>query len=60
MASEIQEFLTVKEVAKILKIGMNQAYALCQSYDFPCIKIGVQYRIPVKEFNEWCSKQQKG
>lgn len=51
---EVQEFLTIKDIMRILKIGKNQAYALCKRPDFPCIQVGVQYRIPSKEFNTWC------
>ena len=57
---EAQEFLTIKDIMRILKIGRNQAYALCKRPDFPCIQIGVQYRISQEEFTMWCEKQQKG
>lgn len=51
------EFLTVDEVQKILKIGINQAYDLCKREDFPVIKLGRAYRIPKAEFIKWCEKQ---
>ena len=43
------EFLTVKDIQRILKIGINQAYNLCQRGDFPVMKIGSAYRIPKKD-----------
>lgn len=53
------EFLTVKDIQRILKIGINQAYNLCQRGDFPVMKIGSTYRIPKAEFIQWCENQSK-
>ena len=33
-------FLSVKEMAQYLGIGMNKAYALCKEQDFPTIRLG--------------------
>lgn len=40
------DILTVKDVAKILKIGINSAYMLIKSGEIPSHKIGRIYRIP--------------
>ena len=56
-ALEVREFLTIKDIQNILKIGKNVAYDLCKRADFPAIKIGGSYRIPLDEFNKWCDKE---
>ena len=48
------EFLTVKDIQRILRIGINQTYDLCKSGAFPCFKVGQKYRIPKDEFQKWC------
>lgn len=40
------DILTVKDVAKILKIGINSAYKLIQDGDIASHKIGRIYRVP--------------
>ena len=40
------DILTVKDVAKILKIGINSAYKLINNGDIPSHKIGRIYRVP--------------
>jgi excisionase family DNA binding protein len=44
---------TVKELAKILNIGMNSAYKLTHRKDFPSIKIGRKILIPKAAFYDW-------
>jgi excisionase family DNA binding protein len=51
------EFLTVEDIQKILRVGKNQAYKLCQRGDFPVMKLGTHYRIPIAEFEKWCERQ---
>lgn len=40
------DILTVRDVAKILKIGINSAYMLIKSGEIASHKIGRIYRIP--------------
>lgn len=42
------EILTVKDVAKRLNIGINGAYALVRNRRIHSVRVGRQYRIPVK------------
>ena len=35
-------YMSVRETAQYLGIGMNKAYALCKQPDFPTIKIGTK------------------
>ena len=44
---------TVEEIENILGISKNTAYALVKSGEFHSVKIGGQYRISKKSFDEW-------
>ena len=44
---------TVKEIAKLLKIGRNSAYALVKDGNFKTMRIGNSIRISKKSFDEW-------
>lgn len=45
-----REHLTVKEVSSALGISRHAFYKYSDSFPFPIIKIGRQYRIPKKPF----------
>ena len=44
---------TVEEIETILGISKNTAYALVKSGAFHSVKIGGQYRISKKSFDDW-------
>ena len=44
---------TVEDIASMLCIGRNQAYALVKSGQFPVKKINKSYRIPKESFEKW-------
>ena len=44
---------TVEEIEAILGISKNTAYALVKSGEFHSVKIGGQYRISKKSFDDW-------
>ena len=44
---------TVSDIMKILQIGKNNAYELCNSNTFNVIKIGKLIRIPKSSFDRW-------
>jgi excisionase family DNA binding protein len=49
--------LTVKDIADILGISRNNAYALSNSKDFPSIRIGKKrIVIPKSAFVEWMNQ----
>ena len=51
------DVLSVKDVSKILNIGINQARALVYRKDFPCIQIGKKKRvIPRETFYKWLTE----
>lgn len=45
--------LTVSDVSKALRIGRNNAYELCNSENFPSVKIGNRIIVPKPAFEEW-------
>mgnify|MGYP003295300745 CR=1 FL=1 len=47
------EFLTIKDVQKILRIGRDKAYRLVSTKGFPKITLGGTVRIPKAEFEKW-------
>lgn len=44
---------TVKETAQVLNIGMNNAYCLVNSKNFPRIQVGRKILIPKKALEIW-------
>lgn len=51
---EDKQFLTVDEVAAILRISRTKVYELVKEPNFPVIKIGKQLRIPTDKLYEYC------
>lgn len=49
----LQDFLTVKEVQEILKLGKDKTYQLVHTNGFPSIKIGGSIRVPKDAFEKW-------
>lgn len=52
-AMDNKRVYTVDEIQAILGISKNTAYALVKSGAFHSVKIGGQYRISKKSFDEW-------
>ncbi|MDF2844748.1 MAG: hypothetical protein K0R00_3174 [Herbinix sp.] len=44
---------TVQEIKEILNIGINQAYELVNSNQFPVKHIGKKKVVPAKPFMQW-------
>lgn len=47
------EFLTVEEVAKILKMHSNTVYKMCREGGLPAVKIGKEWRIEAARFAQF-------
>lgn len=54
--SQLPLTLTPMDIKEILGISRSNAYALCNSKDFPAIRIGKLIRISKEEFIEWVRK----
>ena len=49
--------LNVDEVAEILGVSKAAVYKLCNTKEFPSIKIGKRYLIPRERFIAWINEQ---
>ena len=49
----MDEYLTVEDVSRIQRIGKKKAYAIVNQPDFRKMRIGNQFRIPKKDFEEF-------
>ena len=52
-----ENYLTVSEVMRYLKISRSGAYALTRRKDFPVCLIGGSIRVPESLFLTWLKKQ---
>lgn len=53
-------FMSVRETAKYLGIGMNKAYTLCKQPDFPIIHIGQKILIDKDKLDSiWLKNKEK-
>jgi len=44
---------TVKEIQALLGISKPSAYDLLSSRQFPVLRVGKQFRVPIKRFQDW-------
>lgn len=49
---EVDEFLTVREVAKLLKVSEVRAYQLCEE-ELPAFRIGRSVRVRRSDLEAW-------
>ena len=54
---EKSNILTVKELSKLLRIGLNGAYRLVRDGTIKSVKVGRQYRIPLKAVEEYLTQK---
>jgi len=54
-----KKFLTVEEVAAVLRIGRTKAYELVKEPGFPAVKIGNQIRIISDELYGYLKNKQE-
>lgn len=53
----MSEFLTVREVCRLLRIGERTAYELCRTGQLAgAVKVGGQWRVERAAFEEWIRK----
>ncbi len=53
MSADVLDILTVPEVAKVLRIGRTEAYAMVGRGDIPVLRIGRRVIVPRKALEEW-------
>lgn len=49
--------LKPREVAPLIGVGNNMIYTLCHRADFPAVKVGSGYIIPVEALQRWLTNQ---
>lgn len=52
----VSELISAKDVAKILKISVNNVYRLSREGKIPCFKIGRRYRYSPDLIDTWIFK----
>ena len=55
----IEEVLTLKEVATLLKIAERTAYMMVQRGDLPGFKVGGQWRFKRVDIDAWMEAQKR-
>lgn len=56
---ESKILLTPMEARKLLGVGRNEIYKLCNSKGFPAFKINTKHYINKEKLQEWADKQCK-
>ena len=51
------KFITVKEVAKYLRLNKMKVYRLAQQGDIPACKFGREWRFRVERLEQWIEDQ---
>ena len=49
--------LRPRELARVLGVGVNAAYQLVHRKDFPAVRVGSSFVIPVSELRRWLREQ---
>ena len=57
--SDNQILLTPMHAKKLLGVGRNEIYKLCNTKGFPSFKIGSKHYINSRKLEEWADKQCK-
>lgn len=55
----VQDYLTIDEVCKKLRIPKSTIYKLSMSKRIPCFKVGKQLRFRASSIDRWISKLEK-
>ena len=55
--SNIEKFLTVKEIAQVLKLHPYTIRRLCRERKIPCTKFGGQWRFSRESVLSWTNKK---
>jgi len=53
------DILTIREVAKMLKLAEKTVYSLVADNDIPGFKVGGSWRFSRKDLEKWVAKQKR-
>ena len=56
---ELPEFMTVNDVADVLRISVASAYTLTDQEDFPLLLLNCQRRVNKERFIEWLKGRER-
>lgn len=59
MAKPEQGTLTPQQVAEFLQVEPQTIWRMIRRGELPAIKVGRVYRIPKRDFDEWCEKRKR-
>ena len=51
------EFLKLKDVADLLKVGKKTIYSMAKTGELPAFKVRGQWRFSLKDINTWIEQQ---
>lgn len=54
------EFLTVGEVARLLKLSESTVYTMVRAGEIPAVKLGNQWRVSETRLDEWLEEKEEG
>lgn len=52
------EFLTVSEVASLLKLSESTVYTMVRAGEIPAVKLGNQWRVSETRLDEWLEEKE--
>ena len=52
------EFLTVSEVASLLKLSESTVYTMVRAGEIPAVKLGKQWRVSETRLDEWLEEKE--
>lgn len=52
-----ENYLTLKEVAELLKLSEKTIYRLAQQGEIPAFKVGGSWRFRASDIDQWVAKQ---
>jgi len=52
-----EDILKIKDVARLLKVGVKTIYSMAQSDELPAFKVRGQWRFTRKDIDSWIEKQ---
>lgn len=60
LSADVEQILTIKEVAEYLKVTERTIYRLSQAKKIPSFKVGGMWRYLRKDIDAWIARQTAG
>lgn len=59
MSEKTHEVLTIREIAKLLKLAANTVYSMARRGELAMFKVRGQWRVHRTDFDEWMAQQRR-